>query len=285
MVSFFTNWSARAGTLALSVVLGGLVVACATVKPANLKNAEVAVEQAQSIPEINQYAPVKRDEAKEALQRAQAAWKKGESEKQVEHLAYLAQQRAAIAEATAAQKGAQAQIKTLNQERQQILMKSHKLEAKQAREQAKQAESQAQKLKQELGELKAKETKRGYVVTLGNILFKVDSAELSSDGMQSLFRLVTFLKDFPEREVVVEGYTDSTGSGVYNLKLSQQRADSVRSFLINNGISPDRIVARGYGEAYPVAPNNTAAGRQQNRRVEIIILHAGEKAKDYRHPA
>jgi len=285
MVSFFTNWSARAGTLALSVVLGGLMVACATVKPANLKNAEVAVEQAQSIPEINQYAPVKRDEAKEALQRAQAAWKKGESEEEVEHLAYLAQQRAAIAEATAAQKGAQAQIKTLNQERQQILMKAHKLEAKQAREQAKQAESQAQKLKQELAELKAKETKRGYVVTLGNILFKVDSAELSSDGMQSLFRLVTFLKDFPEREVVVEGYTDSTGSGVYNLKLSQQRADSVRSFLISNGLSPDRIVARGYGEAYPVAPNNTVAGRQQNRRVEIIILHAGERAKDYRHPA
>lgn len=285
MVSFFINRSARAGTLALSVALGGLVVACATVKPANLKNAEVAVEQAQSIPEINQYAPVKRDEAKEALQRAQVAWKKGESEEEVEHLAYLAQQRAAIAEATAAQKGAQAQIKTLNQERQQILMKAHKLEAKQAGEQAKQAESQAQKLKQELAELKAEKTKRGYVVTLGNILFKVDSAGLSPDGMQSLFRLVTFLKDFSEREVVVEGYTDSTGSGVYNLKLSQQRADSVRSFLISNGISPDRIVARGYGEAYPVAPNNTAAGRQQNRRVEIIILHAGEKAKDYRHPA
>jgi outer membrane protein OmpA-like peptidoglycan-associated protein len=96
---------------------------------------------------------------------------------------------------------------------------------------------------------------------------------------------VTFLKEFPDREVVVEGYTDSTGSGVYNLELSQQRANSVQSFLVGNGISPDRIVARGYGEAYPVAPNDTAAGRQKNRRVEIIILHAGEQAETYKHPA
>jgi outer membrane protein OmpA-like peptidoglycan-associated protein len=260
-------------------------VACAAVKPADLKSAEVAVERVQSDPEVNRYAPVARDEAEEALQRAQTAWEGDRDIEEVDHLAYLAQQRAAIAEVTAVQKEAQAQIKTLSQERQQILMEGHELEARQAREQARLAESRARELEQRLTDLKAQETKRGYVITLGDILFRVDSAELSSGGMQNLFRLVTFLKEFPDREVVVEGYTDSTGSGVYNLELSQQRANSVQSFLVGNGISPDRIVARGYGEAYPVAPNDTAAGRQKNRRVEIIILHAGEQAETYKHPA
>lgn len=284
MVSVFTGWSMRAGTLVLGIFLGWLVVACAHVKPAKLKSAEAAVEQVQIDPEVNQYAPVERDKAREALQRAQTAWEKGEDDEEVKNLAYLAQQRAAIAEVTAAQKEAQAQVKTLGQERQQILMKGHELEAMRAREQTKLAETRARELEQRLAELKAKKTQSGYVITLGDILFKVDSAALTSGGMQNLFRLVTFLKEFPNREVVVEGYTDSTGSGVYNLELSQQRADSVRTFLVGNGISPDRIVARGYGEAYPVAPNNTTAGRQKNRRVEIIILHAGEQAEEYKHP-
>lgn len=285
MVSFFTVWLMRAGTLVLGVVLGWLIVACAHVKPAKLKNAEASIQQMQIDPEVNQYAPVERDKAIEALQRAQTAWEKGEDNEEVKNLAYLAQQRAAIAEVTAVQKQEQAEVKTLGQERQQIVMQGHEREARQAREQAKSAEAREQQLEQELAELKAKKTKRGYVITLGNILFKIDSAELNAAGMQNLYQLVTFLKEFPNREVVVEGYTDNTGSGVYNLELSQQRANSVRTFLVSNGISSDRIVARGYGKAYPIASNNTAAGRQQNRRVEIVILHPGEQAEMYKHPA
>lgn len=285
MVSFFTVWLMRAGTLVLGVVLGWLIVACAHVKPAKLKNAEASIQQMQIDPEVNQYAPVERDKAIEALQQAQTAWEKGEDNEEVKNLAYLAQQRAAIAEVTAVQKQEQAEVKTLGQERQQIVMQGHEREARQAREQAKSAEAREQQLQQELAELKAKKTKRGYVITLGNILFKIDSAELNAAGMQNLYQLVTFLKEFPNREVVVEGYTDNTGSGVYNLELSQQRANSVRTFLVSNGISPDRIVARGYGKAYPIASNNTAAGRQQNRRVEIVILHPGEQAEMYKHPA
>jgi outer membrane protein OmpA-like peptidoglycan-associated protein len=94
--------------------------------------------------------------------------------------------------------------------------------------------------------------------------------------MKSLYRLVTFLKQYPDRGVLVEGYTDSTGSDAYNMTLSDKRAQSVQSFLVQNGIDAQRILARGYGKAYPVAPNDTAEGRQHNRRVGVVILHPGE---------
>ncbi|QBQ55030.1 OmpA family protein [Nitrosococcus wardiae] len=285
IIPFSIGGSSRAGIFILGICLGFLVVACTPpTKPADLKRAEVAVEQVQTDPSITQYAPVKLDEAEEALQRARVAWEKDKSVEEVDHLAYLAQQRAAIAETAAAEKAAQAEIKDLAQGRQQMLVEVRELEAKQAREQAEMAEGEVRELKQRLEELKAKETKRGYVVTVGDILFEVGRAELTPGGMQNLFRLVTFLKEFPDREIVVEGHTDSTGSGVYNQELSQQRANAVRNFLINNGIAPERIVARGYGEDYPVAPNDTTAGRQQNRRVEIVILRAGEQADEYRRP-
>ncbi|ADE15858.1 OmpA/MotB domain protein [Nitrosococcus halophilus Nc 4] len=284
MISFSKSWLNK-GVFVLSLSLGLLIAACAPpTKPVDLERAEAAVEQVQTDPNVTQYVPVRLDEAKEALQRAQVAWEKDESTEEVEHLAYLAQRRAAIAEVAAAEKAAQAEIKNLGQERQQMLMEVRELEARQAREQAKMAEARTRELEQRLAELDAEKTKRGYVLTLGDILFEVDRAELTPGGMQNLFRLVTFLKEYPDREVVIEGHTDSTGSAVYNQELSQRRADSVYKFLMNNGISPERIVARGYGEAYPVAPNDTAAGRQRNRRVEIVILGAGERAKEYQRP-
>jgi OmpA-OmpF porin, OOP family len=75
---------------------------------------------------------------------------------------------------------------------------------------------------------------------------------------------------------MIEGHTDNSGSSEYNLQLSQLRAQSVESFLLGSGVPPDRIRAIGYGETRPEAPNDSATGRQQNRRVEIVILNAGE---------
>jgi OOP family OmpA-OmpF porin len=79
------------------------------------------------------------------------------------------------------------------------------------------------------------------------------------------------LKEYPETMVKIEGHTDSKGSADYNAQLSQRRAEAVRNFLVNNGISPERITAQGMGEDYPIATNSTAAGRLQNRRVEVTI--------------
>jgi len=85
--------------------------------------------------------------------------------------------------------------------------------------------------------------------------------------------------------VLVEGHTDNTGTDAYNLSLSERRAESVRSFLIQNGINGQRVLARGYGTSYPIAGNDTASGRQLNRRVEIVILRAGEPPEGRLRPA
>ena len=107
--------------------------------------------------------------------------------------------------------------------------------------------------------------------------------ELANGGVRGrhrelgeLLRLVEFLKLNPDRKVLIEGYTDSIGSSEYNLQLSLLRAESAQSFLVGNGLPVDRITAIGYGETRPEAPNESATGRQQNRRVEVVILDAGE---------
>jgi outer membrane protein OmpA-like peptidoglycan-associated protein len=131
--------------------------------------------------------------------------------------------------------------------------------------------TQNQQLAQELANLKARETNRGLVLTLGDVLFDVNQATLTPGAMNNLSTLVTFLKEHPDRHVTIEGYTDSAGSEAYNLELSQRRAEAVRNFLLQSGIEASRLTATGYGEASPIAPNTTAAGRLQNRRVEVVI--------------
>jgi OOP family OmpA-OmpF porin len=103
------------------------------------------------------------------------------------------------------------------------------------------------------------------------VLFYTGSANLNPGGMQQIARLSTYLAANPSQTVRIEGHTDSQGSATYNEALSQRRAASVRAALVAAGIDPARVTAMGMGEALPVASNDTAAGRQQNRRVEIII--------------
>jgi len=126
-------------------------------------------------------------------------------------------------------------------------------------------------LARELPALKARETAHGLVLTLGDVLFAPDQSEPTTAAMRKLAPLVTILKDQPQRSIRIEGYTDSRGPASDSLDLSQRRADAVRDFLIDTGISPRRITARGYGEAVAVASNTTRAGRQENRRVEVIV--------------
>ncbi|MHB8423859.1 MAG: OmpA family protein [Gammaproteobacteria bacterium] len=140
--------------------------------------------------------------------------------------------------------------------------------------QAEQAQQQNIKLQQQLAALNAKQTNRGMVLTLGSVLFGTNKADLKSGSARSLDKLAQFMRNNPKRNVMVEGYTDSTGSANYNLQLSQRRADAVRAALVSDGINPQRIVTKGFGMRYPVASNRTAAGRQQNRRVEIVISGA-----------
>jgi outer membrane protein OmpA-like peptidoglycan-associated protein len=139
-------------------------------------------------------------------------------------------------------------------------------QAKAERDQARIAEQEMQ-----LKELEAKKTDRGMVITLGDVLFNVNKAQLSAGGINNVKKLAAFLTKYPERRVMIEGHTDSTGSESHNQALSERRAQAVQTALAGMGISSDRVEARGYGESSPVASNGNAAGRQMNRRVEIIL--------------
>jgi outer membrane protein OmpA-like peptidoglycan-associated protein len=145
------------------------------------------------------------------------------------------------------------------------------LTAQAARQQAQDAESRSRQLEAQLKDMEAKKTDRGMVITLGDVLFDTNQAQLKSGAMRNLQKLADFFKQYPQRKVMIEGFTDNTGSSRRNQELSDKRAYSVRTALLDMGIGADRITSRGYGESYPVAGNDTAAGRQLNRRVEIII--------------
>lgn len=203
-----------------------------------------------------------------------------------------ARRQAAIAQKTAEQQaaalaaaGAQAQRDEaliaarqaeLEEARQQALIAQQTAEQKAAaleaaRAQAERDQAMIAQQEQQLKELDAKQTPRGMVITLGDVLFAVNKAQLSAGGVRNVQKLADFLNQYPQRKVLIEGHTDSTGSRSINQPLSERRADAVRSALVGTGIDADRIETRGYAEAYPVASNNNAAGRQMNRRVEIVL--------------
>ncbi|MDO9386251.1 MAG: OmpA family protein [Thiobacillus sp.] len=190
------------------------------------------------------------------------------------------QQAAALAAASAQAQRDEAQIAARQAEleaaRQQALIAQQTAEQKAAaleaaRAQAERDQAMIAQQEQQLKELDAKKTARGMVITLGDVLFSVNRAELSSGGVRNVQKLAGFLNQYPQRKVLIEGHTDSTGSLSINQPLSERRADAVRTALVGMGISGDRIETRGYADAHPVASNNTAAGRQLNRRVEIIL--------------
>jgi outer membrane protein OmpA-like peptidoglycan-associated protein len=147
------------------------------------------------------------------------------------------------------------------------------LEARQSERAAREAaERQAQKaLQQELASLQARQSERGVVLTIGDVLFDVGQATIMPDAITEITRLAQFLQENPDRAVRVEGYTDSAGSIETNLVLSQRRAEAVANALVAAGVDPARIVPVGYGPDFPIATNDTAAGRQENRRVEVVI--------------
>jgi outer membrane protein OmpA-like peptidoglycan-associated protein len=136
------------------------------------------------------------------------------------------------------------------------------------------AARQAAELQQQIDLLQARPTDRGLVLTLGDVLFVSGHAELRVGSSDNLNRLVSFLNRYPERSAIIEGYTDSVGTQDYNQGLSQRRADAVRSYLIRQGIASARLDAAGKGESNPIGDNASADGRQQNRRVEVVISNA-----------
>ncbi len=176
-------------------------------------------------------------------------------------LADIQAKEAALARAQADAKAREAEMARTDAERQ-------------ARE-AEKATAELALLMKELSELQGQLTDRGIVLTIGDVLFAFDKAHLNASAQNSMDRIAAFLQERQNRNLLVEGHTDSVGSNEYNQILSEQRAASVKDALEKRGIAGDRIVTIGYSKKFPLAGNDTADGRQQNRRVEAIILNEG----------
>ncbi|HEX5344855.1 MAG TPA: OmpA family protein [Duganella sp.] len=251
---------------------------------------------AQNNPSVAANAPLEFKAAADALDRANAAAAKKESLNEIDKLAYIAKQKIATAQEAARAKQAEADVANAGRQRDEIRLEARTAEANQARANAERAKAEADAakaqadaaassardeaaknaaLQQQLADLQAKQTERGVIITLSDVLFNVDRAELSAEGMRTVQKVADVLMQEPQSVVLVEGFTDSTGSSQHNLELSQRRAESVRSALVGLGVPSGKIGTRGYGEAYPVASNADAGSRQLNRRVEIVLSQNG----------
>jgi OOP family OmpA-OmpF porin len=232
MDSWVRGWAGAIGTLA-SVGLAG----CASGPDPEVARAQAAVQEARDDQAVAEYAPEALREAEQALVQAEEGQRQGLNGEEIDHLAYVAEQKAAIAQSQAVEQRSQDEL---------------------------------------VQQLRAERTSRGMVITLEDVLFEVEGAALQPGAQTELLRLADYLKRNPDRKILIEGHTDNTGGSDYNLQLSQLRAQSVESYLVSSGVPADRIRAIGYGETRPEAPNDSGTGRQQNRRVEIVILDANE---------
>ncbi|MFN4117976.1 OmpA family protein [Acidovorax sp.] len=297
----------RTTVLCSSLIAVGLLAACASTTPSPaLEEARTAVSTAAGDPAVNQYAQLELKEATDALTRADRVWADDRDTSETNHLAYLARQRAEVAvnaararqleaniqqagtdadrirlqartqEADAARLRAEAQARNAQIAQQQALSAEQRAAQQQAQAnaalaQASAAQDRVRALEAQLREMEAQQTERGLLVTLGDVLFAFNKAELTAQAAPRLDKLASFLKQFPDRRLLIEGYTDSVGGDAYNQTLSERRAQAVRDALVQRGVDSSRITARGYGKAHPVADNASPEGRAMNRRVEIVI--------------
>jgi outer membrane protein OmpA-like peptidoglycan-associated protein len=154
--------------------------------------------------------------------------------------------------------------------------RSLEAETARAREAADRAEAERAKMRAELVRqlnvvLATRETARGLIVNMSDVLFDTGLHSLRPGAREKLARISGIILAHPDMRIEVEGHTDSVGGVDLNQRLSEKRADSVRTYLISQGVDSNSIVARGFGKSKPVADNATAAGRQQNRRVELVV--------------
>lgn len=243
-----------------------------------LDQARSDYQSVQNDPKVANYAPLEMKQASDAMSQANLAATNNDSAENIDKLAYLAKQKIALTQEVVKQKTAEAKIENASHERDQVRLDQRTNEADQAKRatqiaqsQTQAAQTQAAILEAQLAELAARKTGRGIIITLGDVLFATDQASLTPNGMRTTQKLAEMLQQNPQRAVLIEGFTDSTGSSAHNQELSERRASAVRGALQEMGVARQRIAIRAYGEAYPIAANDTAPSRQLNRRVEIVL--------------
>jgi len=281
------------------------LAACSTapVPSASLDRARTSFNQAQTDAQVAQLAPDELGRARESLRVAEKAHTDGAEPTTIDHLAYMTSQRVTIAQDTASSKAAQAVTASASAERDKLRLDARTNEANAATRQlaaskqsnatqaaeltaanaattasvaaagvaAQRDQARVNDLQKQLSELNAKKTDRGMVVTLGDVLFETGKSNLVGEGPASMVKIADFFRRNPQRSASIEGYTDSVGSAGMNQNLSERRASSVKTALVDLGVPTNRLTTRAHGEDMPAATNSTAAGRQMNRRVEIVF--------------
>ena len=260
--------------------------------------------------QVSTYAPLEFKLASDALEQANAAAVKRQSLDKIDQLAYLAKQKIAIAQQVASQKAAEADIANAGRARDRLQLEARTNEANRSRvdadrakadadrarmealtaqaqasdaqraalnaeAQTREAQAKAAQLEAQMSDLQARKTERGMIITIGDVLFGTGQARLTPDGMNTVRKLADVLTQNPTRTVLIEGFTDSTGTAAHNQELSERRAAAVATALTGMSIARERVAMRGYGQSYPVAGNDSAANRQLNRRVEIVLSNEG----------
>jgi outer membrane protein OmpA-like peptidoglycan-associated protein len=145
-----------------------------------------------------------------------------------------------------------------------------------AQQQAQQANSETEQMRERLKDqlnqvLATRETARGLIVNMSDVLFDFNKYTLKPGAREKLAKVSGILLSYPNLQLQVEGYTDNIGSDEYNQKLSEERADAVRDYLVTQGVAQTNIAAAGYGKSDPVADNSSASGRAENRRVQLVV--------------
>jgi outer membrane protein OmpA-like peptidoglycan-associated protein len=304
-----------ASVVGLVIVAGGCASSAQQrAAQSQLERAQAAYQQAEADPNVQMYAQGRLADAQKTLREAEQA---KHSDERL-HLSYLAEKKALLASVTGSTGKTEQNMEQLRRETSDVLLQKRDREVKAARTEAdtkareaeqwrrlaeartKDDEAKARAARQtedadakalaaeqakaaalanELASLKAQHTDRGLVLTVGDVLFAPGRAEVGPGAQRSIDKLAEFLRTYSKRNVLIEGHTDNLGNEDFNVKLSQQRADAVRDLLIARGVSPQRIRTKGYGPKFPVVDNDSAAGRQQNRRVEVLVLNEGVSAE------
>jgi outer membrane protein OmpA-like peptidoglycan-associated protein len=275
--------------LKLTVLAAALAAAgCSTVSPVanqRLEEARASYQRAAADPLVQRHAQPELQRAANALADAGRAAEDGSSEL-VEHHAYIADRSARTALSTAQGRQAQIDLVTVHEERSKRLLQTERARAEQAEKARLEAEARASLLGEEKAKhaeftaqirglestgVRARETERGWVLTANDDLLFESGATLRPEAERTLKSIAEFLRKHPDRSIEIEGFTDSTGPEDANERLSERRAQAVKFALVQRGVEPYRLDARGMGAKLPVASNESEAGRQQNRRVEVVI--------------
>jgi outer membrane protein OmpA-like peptidoglycan-associated protein len=269
--------------LIMAGAVAAALAACAS-PPQRSEQVEQARAEIQTLsqdPLAQQAAGKDLESARKALQDAETAMQQKQPPVVVDHLAYLARRHAEAGEARVEEAHSRQEVARAQDDRNRILMESRTKEAMAAQAQAESArnaaaaaQAQLANAQQQLADLQAKQTDRGVVVTIGDVLFDTGQATLKPGADLAMNRLATYLNANRDTKILIEGHTDSRGSEEYNEALSERRAQAVATALESRGVSPDQLQTAGRGEQYPIASNDTPEGRQQNRRVEIVFSDA-----------